>query len=84
MRKSPVTYVSPDDPPFLIVHGTIDELIPYNQSVGFAERLKAAGVAAELVTVTGGTHALNTPGQSITSEQITGLITRFLVLQLRR
>lgn len=83
-KASPVSYISPDDPPFLIIHGTQDELVPYNQSVGFAQRLKAAGVRAELVSVSGGTHALTTPGQRPDPTQITDRITSFLVTELRR
>ena len=83
-KASPVTYVSPDDPPFLIVHGTRDELVPFSQSVAFSQRLKAAGVRAELVQVTGGTHALTTAGQSLTPAQITERIATFLVSELKR
>jgi len=41
------------------------------------------GVANELVTVTGGTHALIAPGQSMTPEQSNAKIFGFLVGQLR-
>ena len=46
---SPVTYVSKDDPPFLIIHGTADALVPYAQSVELADSLKKAGVADVLL-----------------------------------
>ncbi len=39
-RANPESYISPDDPPFFIVHGTADTLIPYQQSVDFATKLK--------------------------------------------
>lgn len=84
LKASPVSYISRDDPPFLIVHGTADELVPFNQSLGFSQRLQTAGVRAELVPVTGGTHALTTPGQNLTPDQITNRITAFLVGELRR
>ena len=32
---SPITFVSKDAPPFLIVHGTADMLVPYAQSPAF-------------------------------------------------
>ena len=83
-RASPVTYATPDDPPFLLVHGTVDELVPLQQSVLFTQRLQAARVRAELVTVTGGSHGLVSPGQSPSPEQITARITTFLVTELRR
>ena len=53
---SPVTFVSKDDPPFLIVHGTADTLVPYAQSTEFADALKKAGVDVILQTVPGGGH----------------------------
>lgn len=53
---SPVTYVSEDDPPVLILHGTHDALVPYAQSVQFAGALKAKGVAVWLQTLPGGGH----------------------------
>jgi acetyl esterase/lipase len=53
---SPVTFVSKDDPPFLIVHGTADTLVPYAQSAEFADALKKAGVDVLLQTVPGGGH----------------------------
>jgi acetyl esterase/lipase len=83
-KGSPVAYISPDDAPFLIVHGTRDELVPFSQSVAFAQKLKAAGVRAELVQVTNATHALTTPGQNLSPDQIADRITSFLVTELRR
>lgn len=53
---SPVTYVSKDDPPFLIVHGTVDQLVPYAQSTELAEDLKRAGVDVLLQTIPGANH----------------------------
>jgi acetyl esterase/lipase len=37
---NPETYITPDDPPFLIQHGTKDPLIPVEQSILFAARLR--------------------------------------------
>ena len=36
---NPETYISSDDPPFLIEHGTKDQLVPTQQSVNFAAKL---------------------------------------------
>lgn len=55
---SPIEHVRAGLPPFLLVHGTADTLVPYGQSVRMLERLKAAGVPAELVTVERGGHGL--------------------------
>lgn len=37
---NPTTYITPDDPPFFIEHGTIDHLIPTQQSIDFAAALE--------------------------------------------
>lgn len=37
---NPETYITPDDPPFYIQHGTADVDTPFQQSVNFAEKLK--------------------------------------------
>lgn len=40
-KSNPETYITPDDPPFYIQHGTADNLVPYQQSAELAEKLKA-------------------------------------------
>ncbi|MEW6006003.1 MAG: alpha/beta hydrolase fold domain-containing protein [Stygiobacter sp.] len=44
IAASPITYVSRDDPPFLIMHGTDDMIVPFHQSVELDSALRAAGV----------------------------------------
>ncbi len=53
---SPVTYVTKDDAPFLIVHGDKDNLVPLDQAREFREALGKAGVPAALITGKGGPH----------------------------
>jgi acetyl esterase/lipase len=53
---SPVTHVSADDPPTLIIHGDADLLVPIQQAQSLVEKLKAAGVEAKLVTKPGAAH----------------------------
>ena len=48
IAASPIHYVSKDDPPFLIVHGEGDRVIPVEQSQRFYEALRKAGVNATL------------------------------------
>jgi dipeptidyl aminopeptidase/acylaminoacyl peptidase len=45
---SPITYVSRDAPPFLILHGKADCQVPHSQSQRLYDALHAAGVKAEL------------------------------------
>ncbi len=53
---SPITYVSPDDPPMLIQHGTNDCTVPAMQSTTFASALTAVGVPATLELFSGAGH----------------------------
>lgn len=62
---SPVHYVSKDNPPFVILHGTHDTLVPYAQSEEFEAVLKEKGVAVWLQKIPGAGHggpAFNKPG----------------------
>jgi acetyl esterase/lipase len=53
---SPITHVTPDAPPFLLLHGTADWLVPYSQSEALHTALTAAGVEARLVPVEDAQH----------------------------
>jgi len=53
---SPVNHVGPDAPPFLIMHGTADSLVPVTQSQALAAALTRAGAEVELITVPGAEH----------------------------
>jgi len=55
-RANPITYVTPDDPPFLIMHGDKDDLVPPGQSELLAEALRKAGVEVTLHMVPGAGH----------------------------
>ncbi len=55
---SPLHFVHPGLPPFLLVHGTSDRIVPYEQSVQFQAALRAAGVACDLVTIANGLHSM--------------------------
>lgn len=67
-RASPIEYVSKDDPPFLIVQGTLDLLVPAIHSERLHERLTAAGVESKLVTVKGKGHGWGGPDAARTTE----------------
>jgi acetyl esterase/lipase/cytochrome b561 len=63
---NPETYITKDDPPFLIQHGSVDPLVPYPQSLYFAEKLEKitgkANVTFELIPGSGhGGPAFSTP-----------------------
>ena len=58
LTADPISYVSKEDSPFLIMHGTKDMAVPYNQSVILYSALKKIGVPSALLTVTGGGHGV--------------------------
>jgi acetyl esterase/lipase len=53
---SPAHYVSQDNPPFLILHGDHDTLVPFAQSEELAEGLAKAGVEVTLQRLPGAGH----------------------------
>ncbi len=55
-RVSPITHVSADDPPTLIIHGDADKLVPIQQAEAMVAKLKDVGVPAELVVKKGAGH----------------------------
>lgn len=61
---APVTHVTPDDPPFLLIHGDADRTVPYNQSEFLEAALKKVGVTVRLVRVPGGDHGSSFPGHT--------------------
>lgn len=84
-RASPVTYVSKDDPPFLIIHGEKDLVVPPSQSQELYDRLTMAGVPATLLMVQNGDHTLSPSGGPIkpTQAQIAATILEFLEKSLK-
>jgi acetyl esterase/lipase len=55
-RASPLNWVTPAAAPTLAIHGTQDNYVAYEQSLWMIERLIAAGVPAELETISGAGH----------------------------
>jgi acetyl esterase/lipase len=62
LLASPTSYIDAGDPPFLIIHGTNDRVVPYCQSEILHHALENAGAATQLVLVPGGQHG---PGVQI-------------------
>src|SRR5580658_2563471 len=66
---SPLTYVRADAPPFLLIHGTADPVVPYTQSVDFCASLKKSSASCDLITVEGAGHGMRQwePHKSMTA-----------------
>jgi len=56
IKASPITYVSKDAAPFLIMHGDKDRTVPISQSETFARALKQAGAEVTFVVVKDAGH----------------------------
>lgn len=74
---SPLQLITGTEPPFLILHGTDDPTIPFDQSKRFYEALKTAGVDAQFYAVPGGLHGFD----SLESYKI---LTDFILAQTHR
>ena len=77
---SPVNHVTEHAPPFLILHGDNDSLVPLEQSQSLYERLTEHGIRAELVIVRGGGHGFtpaDSPDMQPSREEVTHLIVEF-------
>jgi acetyl esterase/lipase len=58
MAASPISYVSKDDPPFLIIQGEDDPTVPVSVTRSFYAALKAAGVDVTLEIAAGRGHGV--------------------------
>jgi acetyl esterase/lipase len=84
VQASPITHITPDDPPFLLIHGERDELVPYEQSQLMYDRLVQSNVPAQLVIVQRANHSLSAPDSSATPtfDEINQIILNFLAEHL--
>lgn len=57
IKICPVTYVTKDAPPFMIIHGTEDHTVPFAQGELLHDRLEEAGCDVSLVAIEGADHA---------------------------
>ncbi len=56
---NPITYINPETPPFLIIHGMVDLTVPYCQSKVLKIALDSAKIQSELISVRDGGHGRN-------------------------
>lgn len=53
---SPIAHVCSNSPPFLLLHGTGDTTVPYQQALEMQMALRGAGVRADLYSAKGANH----------------------------
>lgn len=58
LRANPITYASAKTPPFLIMHGDRDELVPFDQSRLLETALRQAGAKVEFRAIPGARHEM--------------------------
>jgi acetyl esterase/lipase len=83
-EASPIYHVSPDDAPTFIIHGDRDSIVPFEQSVRFAEALKKVGVEVQLVAIKGMDHGPTTPEQQDELMKAFGKALEFFDKHLKR
>lgn len=76
-RTNPVTFISQDDPPFLLIHGEQDPLVPAHQATLFHEALTKAGLESKVHVVAGAGHGIGGP-------EVNRLVDEFFDKHLKR
>ncbi|QXD23302.1 alpha/beta hydrolase [Opitutia bacterium ISCC 51] len=61
-EASPITHVTKDDAPILLVHGDADPTVDFSQSEHMHTKLKSTGVPSKLIRVKNGGHGFNYGG----------------------
>ncbi len=80
---SPVKFVDAKDPPFLIIHGEQDRLVPIAQSEQLYEALRKAGVDATFVRVKNAAHGFVGKNISPTLAEIDSQVLAFFDKKLK-
>jgi acetyl esterase/lipase len=78
IKACPLTYVTKDDPPFLIVHGEKDVRVPLEQAEALRDALQAAGVEATIHIVEGAGHGFNAAQSAKTLPAVAEFFNRHL------
>ncbi|HWB01289.1 MAG TPA: alpha/beta hydrolase [Pirellulales bacterium] len=76
IEASPARYATSDDPPFFVVHGTKDPLVPLAQAEHMVQALERAGVPVTFSRIEGGGHGIRGP-------EITARVQQFFDKNLR-
>jgi len=79
-RASPLDQVNGGAPPFMVVHGTDDSLVPIEEARAFAERLRTLSPGPTVFLELPGTQHAFEILHSIRSEVVVEAVHRFLVL----
>jgi acetyl esterase/lipase len=72
---SPIKHISGDEPPFLIQQGTVDSLVPIDQSIDFAAALRRLGVTVDMHPYEGLDHGFGRgPHNALIVDTVTAFV----------
>lgn len=83
VEASPISHVTPDDPPFLLMHGDKDEAVNITQSEEMEAKLKSAGVPVRFLRIAGAAHGPTFPGAINPPDYLAEMV-RWFDVQLQR
>jgi dipeptidyl aminopeptidase/acylaminoacyl peptidase len=78
IQASPLYWVTPDAAPTLAIQGTKDRYVNYEQSVWIIDKLLAAGVDAELDTISGADHGFKGADAEHAEQRMMAYFDRYL------
>jgi acetyl esterase/lipase len=81
---SPMSHVSREMPPVLLVHGEKDALVPVGQADRYVERGREVGMRIEYVRVENGDHGLHPAGGAATDPALSEVLRSLLLFLVRR
>ena len=76
---NPISYISKNTVPFLIIHGTNDKLVPYCQSQELYQKMQQLKVSSQFITVDAGEH-----GPGVMIEKYYERMLNFFITQKKR
>ena len=71
---SPLDHVRSDAPPFLVIHGTHDSLVPIAEAEVFVDALERAEAGVEFIRVLGAQHGFDAVSSNV-SRHVAAMVT---------
>jgi dipeptidyl aminopeptidase/acylaminoacyl peptidase len=76
---SPILFVTPDDPPTLLIHGTADQLVPLSHSRNMNNAFLERKVPTELIIIEGAGHGFTGAAATQAADALTKWFLKHLV-----
>jgi len=84
LEASPITHITPDDPPFLLMHGNKDEAVNISQSEEMEAKLKVAGIPVKFLRIAGAAHGPTFPGATNPPDYVAEMVRWFNLHLIRK